>query len=603
MIRRSNRGFTLVELMVTMSVGSILVVAAVALYLVVLSQVPLMQARNTLTTNIQSALNRINDDVRQSSNIALYNQVADPNAPTAKTGYENVPGPTPDTDDKNFWRMGESRLLLNQTPVKTNGDPIYDNPQYAVGSKNTIIYYVRDGALYRRVIAAAYGTNSITTAACTPRVAVGGCIDKDIKVISNLKASLGDAAFKITYYDKNGNTIGYSFNNGSGTPVPDYGGFPLARAIGVTIQLESGEIVGSQKVAVSNTGRMQFRSNVNVVPPPVVNPPYVPPTNGLGDPALMVGPGGLIAPNSVVIQGGDAYIKGKVTLGFASRMGGGSFFSYPYLPNNIPINLNVGNVACGTGASFPSPCGASSPPIDATAPFAEINGRVCAKDQLDPVNIHPVGASGGFIPGCVPPDSDLPAFDKAAFTAGMTNGISPGSLGSCAGGGFSSATLQANRTYTGNVDIGVFCSWTINGSGYITGNLTTSNADIKVAESAGRVRPVIVVNGKINMNTFGSVRPNSYGTTPYFISFFSADSACSNSPSCNSITPQKLKETLDNYSGAASPINLSNATASGSSFYAYFGEVNSDFFTTVGALAGQRVRMGVFTNMLMNGTL
>src|SRR3990167_6065411 len=255
-MKRQN-GFTIVELMVTMAVGAVLVVATVGMYLTVLGQSPVIKTRNTLSTNLQNALNRINDDVRRSSNVTVYNLTADPNAPTTKTGYTDVPGPDPDTNDQYFWRMGENRLLLNQTPVNSSGNPIYDNVEYAAGKKNTIIYYVRDGALYRRVIAAADGANAISTATCT-RVPEGGCINSDIKLVDNLRSSLGAAAFKVVYYERNGNPIPYTSKDSTGTDIPNYTGFPLARSIGVTVELESGTIAGDQTVSMTNSMRIQF---------------------------------------------------------------------------------------------------------------------------------------------------------------------------------------------------------------------------------------------------------------------------------------------------------------------------------------------------------
>lgn len=586
---KRQRGFTLVELMVTMAVGAVLVVAAVGMYLTVLGQSPIVKTRNTLSTNLQNALNRINDDVRRSSNVTLYNLTADPNAPNAKTGYENVPGPTTDTDDKYYWRMGESRLLLNQTPVTAAGAPIYDNAQYAAGKKNTIVYYVRDGALYRRVIAADYGTNSVATATCATRSLTGGCIESDTKLVDNLKASLGTGAFKVVYYDRNGNPISYTAKDSAGNDIPDYGGFPLTRAIGVTIALESGTIVGNQTVSLSNSMRMQFRSQLNVAPVDTTEP-YVPPTNGIGDPGLMVGPGGLYLSSGSTVQGGDVYVKGKVTLDFNTRIGGNPVLNFN--STGTPVNLNVANIGCGSGATYPSPCEASSPPITIHASFASINGKVCAKDQPSPTaNINPFGSGQGLISSCTPPEVDLPAFDKASFVSQMTNGTALGSTGSCSNGNQSTA---ANRTYTGNVSWTTFCTVSVTGSMYITGGLTASNARIRVAESAGKVRPIIVVNGRIELN--GTVYPNSYGTTPYFVSFFSSDSTCSNSNSCTTITPAKLKETLDNYtghqiSGGNAPVSLRNITAPGSSFYSYFGETYVDFFAKVGAVGGQRVKM------------
>lgn len=592
---KRQQGFTIVELTVTMALGSLLVVATIGMYLAVLGQSPVIKERNTLSTNLQNALNRINDDVRRSSSVGLYNLTADPNAPTTITAdYANVPGPDPDTDNDHFWRMSESRLLLNQTPVTTAGNPIYDNVEYAAGEKNTIVYYVRGDALYRRVIAADVTGNSVETRTCTG-VSEGGCANSDIKLIDNLKTEPDDpsdtdfAPFKITYLDRNGNPIPniiVTGEDGDGNEItePDFSGFPLTRAIAVTIELKSGQVAG-QTVSVSNSMRMQFRSQPNLVPEDVVEP-YIPPTNGLGEPGLMVGPGGLQLYNATV-QGGDVYVKGKVNAGFSSVIGGSGFLAYFGIGK--AINLNVANIACGSGASYPAPCAPADQPIAiANNMFASIKGRVCAKDQVDATNIQAFGGHPGLIPGCVPPDTDLPTFNKADFVNSMEPVSLPSSAASCFG---NSASTLANRTYIGNMSWDFFCKVSISGSAYITGNLTASNTTIRVAESAGKVRPIIVVNGKINLGSFSRVQPNSYGTTPYFISFFSSDSACSNSNSCTSISPAQLEATLTNYTASNAPIVLANATMTGTSFYSYYGEVYLDFFTKVGAVGGQRVRM------------
>lgn len=588
--------------MVTMAVGSILVVAAVGMYMTVLGQTPVVKERNTLNTNLQNTLNRINDDVRRSSNVSLYNLTADPNAPTTLAGYTDVPGPEVDTNDQHFWRLGQNRLILSQTPVNAAGEPIYDNLQFAVGSKNTVIYYVRDGALYRRLIRANYTANVAPALITCTRVATGGCVGgaaSDVKVVDKLDEGLGQDAFKVVYYDRNGNPIPYKTTGDSGTEIPDYSGFPSARAIGVTLALASGEIVGSEPITTDNTMRMQFRSQANVVPVDDTEP-VVPPTNGVGEPGLMVGPGGLLVDGSV--GGGDVYVKGKVNVGSFGRIGGSEAI---YLGGGTPVNLNVANVGCGTGTAYPSLCAASDPPITISGMFSGIFGRTCARHQVAATNINAFGGQPGLISNCVPPDVDMPAFNKSAFTTSMTSTANAATLGTLGGGSCTGGNLSttANRTYTGSATWTFFCKVALNGNAYITGDLNMSNTTIRVAESVGKVRPIVVVNGKINTASFSRVEANSYGTTPYFISFFSSDSTCSTSNSCVTLTGDKLKQTLDTYTGANSPVRLSGFTGTTTAFYSYFGEVYIDFFTRVGAVGGQRVNLLWNSNISLNGEL
>lgn len=585
--RKRENGFTIAEIIVAIALSAIVLASAIGVYTTLLLQTPAAKERNELSSNLQNALERINDDVRKSSNVSLYNTVADVNAPSTKSGfYSTVPGPDPDTNPQHNWRIGDQRIILSQTPVTSSGEAIYDNAAYGVGAKNIVIYYIRDGNLYRRLIAAPYATNALTTATCGVSVSgvEGGCPSNDTLILEGIKWNDDQDKydFDLVYYDRNGNII----RKNTGTPESpvyelDLAALPQARAISASVTLESGDVGGGKTVEVDNSMQMQFRGSLNVVPPTVVDPPVIPPTTDIGNPSLIVGAGGLNLNIVGSIAAGDAYVLGRITQSTVTSIGG-------------PVNLYVGNIACGSGASFPQVCSGQPISLDITS---SINGTVCARGQTNSFGIS------GLQPGCIPPEATTPVFNKGNFTSSMTSS-QPASAGTCLAG---ATTWPANTTYNGDVTIGPSCTVNVAGNVYITGGLTsTANGAIRVAESAGRVRPVIVVNQQIRVGTVFNVTPNSYGTTPYFISFKSANNTCSTSPSCSSISPSEQYTTLNSsaHTGTNAAISISNTvTASGASFYAYFGEVNISIMSSVGAAAGQRVIISNTSSVQMNGEL
>ncbi len=609
-MNRSNLGFTIVELMVGIGVSSILIVSIVAMFAVFLQQGPRTQMRNEMATNLQNALERINDDVRKGTNIAVYNTIADPNAPTSLMGeYANVPGPDSDPSNNHTWRIGSNRLIINQTPVDSAGNPIYTDADYAAGSKNTIIYYVYNNALYRRTVAvptSVYPNNVASTTTCS-RVPQGGCQGSDIKVLDNLKASLGADSFKVLYYNVGGGEIQNTKLSEDG-PVPDYTGFIQARAVAVSLTTQSGPVAGGEPIELANSMRMQIRGSFNTVPPEEPAPPV--PSINIGEPGVMAGPGGLIMRTFGHVAGGDVYVMGQIRSSEFGSIGGNSSAGGSPPSSGAGANVFAANIACGT-TDFPKYC-TGQQPVSMTGSYSGVYGAVCATGQTVSTGIVAFGGLQGLRLGCEAPTVNLPAFNKAEFVGRMTGGTAAGSSVSCSNQ-WQTTTLAKNMTYTGDVSSNSNCKQRLEGSVYIKGNLTLGERTVlTVSDSVGAVRPVVVVNGRIDARVLASIVPNSQGTTPYFISFFSSDSTCSNSDSCTATTPAKLKETLDSYQGsscmaglacgAAPPIRISQVSASGSTFYGYFGEVYMENYATVGAVSGQRIWVSN-TNIMMNAGL
>lgn len=296
------------------------------------------------------------------------------------------------------------------------------------------------------------------------------------------------------------------------------------------------------------------------------------------------GPGGLILGGSANITNSDVYVDGTITLTGAAKIG----------TSSQPLKVDAANYACPTGSTpgptYPSLC-TSTQPIS-LAQSTHIYGTVCATGQTStgPNNNITGGSTGaGLQIGCVAPRTSPPTYDRTAqISAVTTTKASTDTTIDCTkwvnGIGFT-RTWPANLKITGNVNIASSCDLTITGNVYITGTLTVGGAaKIRVADSLGTTRPVIISDGTMNFGGSGSMIANSSGTGIQFISFKSSASC---SPSCTSLSGNDLKTSQ----------NLQTVTVGGAAnlagfiFDAYWGKISVAGSGNVGAAIGQTVDM------------
>jgi hypothetical protein len=309
--------------------------------------------------------------------------------------------------------------------------------------------------------------------------------------------------------------------------------------------------------------------------------------------SVLSGPGGLILGGSSTITNSQVYVSGTITMNGASKIG-----SY-----NTPVNVYVANNACPTGSSpgptYPQVCTGGSQPI--TMAFStNIYGTVCATGQTStgPNNNIQTGNGGqGLVPGCVAPVFPGATYDRAAHIAAVTTtGAGNSNTYVCNSWPFT-RSWPGNLRLTGNVTVGGSCDVTINGNAYITGNLTINGASrIRVANSLGTTRPVVIVDGTITVGGSASMIANSSGTGVEFISFRSSASC---NPNCTSLSGNDLKTSQDlltiNVGGA---VNLP-----GMIFNAYWGRISLAGSGNVGAATGQTVDLSGAGTVIFGTTL
>jgi Tfp pilus assembly protein PilX len=294
------------------------------------------------------------------------------------------------------------------------------------------------------------------------------------------------------------------------------------------------------------------------------------------------GPGGLILTGSASITNSDLYIGGTISLGGASRIGTAA----------QPLTVNVAHKACPTGSSpgatYAVVCSTGQPITMAYS--TAIYGSVCATNQtsVGPNNNIKTGTGGqGLIPNCTAPEVSMPTYDRDAHIAAVTTTSAGNNIAyNCSQYqnpvGFV-RTWPAHLKLTGNVSASSSCDLTITGDVYITGNLDIGGAArIKIANSLGTTRPVIMVDGTITVGGSATLIPNSSGTGAHFVSFRSSASC---TPNCTNVTGNDLKT-----SSNLTTVNVSGAGSfPGGIFQAYWGKVVMGGSGTAGSAIGQTV--------------
>lgn len=314
--------------------------------------------------------------------------------------------------------------------------------------------------------------------------------------------------------------------------------------------------------------------------------------------SVHTGPGGLILSGSASISSAEVYVNGFITLNGASRIG----------TNSNPVNIHVAHQNCPSGnnpgPTYPSLC-SSGQPIT-LAHSTAIYGTVCATNQtsIGPNNnIKPGNSGQGLLPNCTAPTVSMPTYDRAAHISRMvpTSGYAANNITyNCSQwqnpNGFV-RTWPANLRLNGNVSISSSCELTITGDVYITGDLDIGGAArIRIADSLGTTRPVIVVDGKINAAGSASLIPNSSGTSAHFISYKSS-APCS--PSCSSITGNDLKT-----SQGTVTVDVAGAgNFPGTIFHSYWGTVKLAGSGNMGSAIGQTVDLSGAGNIVFGTSL
>jgi len=216
-----QNGMTIVELMV-----ALMLVVAISSVVIGFSVDKIRQStqqtiKYNLLSDAEKGLNVVANDIRLSARADDANRWQDDNAPLA-------PG------DKLSWKSNATTLVLATAAQKADGYIIFDDVHNYVSAKNNYIYYVKNGTLYRRILASPVAGNAAKTT-CPPEKATPSCTS-DKRVMSNV------SSFNVSYYDGANQAVAPS----------------SARSVSLNVTLLVNRY--GQNISVNYTTRMVFRN-------------------------------------------------------------------------------------------------------------------------------------------------------------------------------------------------------------------------------------------------------------------------------------------------------------------------------------------------------
>lgn len=157
----SEKGFTLVEVIITLSVAAILIGIVSNFAIDSMVRTTIMNTRAELISDAQTALDIAVTDMRVASGAQENNRWGDPNAPGA-------PG------NQYSWTSNADRVVLASPTENTNGDVIFTDASQYISQKDDEIYFVSGGVLYKRIVAANVANNKAKTT-CPQALATTAC--------------------------------------------------------------------------------------------------------------------------------------------------------------------------------------------------------------------------------------------------------------------------------------------------------------------------------------------------------------------------------------------------------------------------------------------
>ena len=213
-----QRGFTVIEMLVTITLVSILSLVIANFVADWLQTASINQARTSLLSNAQDALDNISNDIRLSGNVDENNRWPDANAPGNQFG----------------WTSSGNTLVLAKIATDSSNNVIFSDPSKYITEKDNVVYFVSNKVLQKRTIA----SDDPSTAAKTscPVASASASCPADRQVARDV------TAFSITYYDADDQVV---------TPAE-------ARAVQLSITLSYTQ--GGETVTATYATRMVFRN-------------------------------------------------------------------------------------------------------------------------------------------------------------------------------------------------------------------------------------------------------------------------------------------------------------------------------------------------------
>ncbi len=180
------RGFTTVELLVVVTVTTILIIIVGTFLITNLQQSTLATAKGNMLYETQQSLDLAANDIRLSSNADTNNRWPDANSP----GGSGAPM---------SWQSNNNTLVLATAAENSTGTIIFADSKNYITEKNNIVYFVKDKTLYKRTIASSVANNGEKTSC--PKSSSSTACPADKELLHNV------TAFTVTYKDGQDTTV------------------------------------------------------------------------------------------------------------------------------------------------------------------------------------------------------------------------------------------------------------------------------------------------------------------------------------------------------------------------------------------------------------
>ena len=179
-MKKYQAGFTLPEVVVSLVVASLVIGVLMNFAVNNIINYTLAEARADIVGQTQQALDIVSNDIRLSASADEHNRWPDVHAPDAPTNEYS-------------WPSNDSILVLATVAEDDERNILFaDSAQY-ISHKNNSVYFIQDGTLYKRVLAAPVADNRAITSC--PRG------DADEECPPDRELIKGVTSFAVRYYD------------------------------------------------------------------------------------------------------------------------------------------------------------------------------------------------------------------------------------------------------------------------------------------------------------------------------------------------------------------------------------------------------------------
>lgn len=214
-----QRGFSVVELLVVVSVSSLVVLVFMSISIYLYGDTLRASTHSQLAAQSQTVLRSIVEDVRQGSAIKATNSNTDANAPTGGWATNSSTG-----------------TIIIATPSLTSANNFIINSGTGKPYQDEIVYFVSGTTIYKRTIANASAAGNAAKTSCPAALSSASC-PADAIVNNRYKSMI------FSLFDQ---------DNASTTTIAN------ARSIAITLQLE--RVTYSNPVNFTNTIQITLRN-------------------------------------------------------------------------------------------------------------------------------------------------------------------------------------------------------------------------------------------------------------------------------------------------------------------------------------------------------